>query len=69
MKMYGKDGGMDHKPKAANERYMPKGMKGKMMGHANAPQSIKILFGEGYKGQKMREGNKGYPNQAFDYKY
>lgn len=69
MKMYGKDGGMDHNPKAANERYMPKGMKGKMMGHANAPQSIKIPCGQGYKGDKKPMSHKGYPDKAYEYKY
>jgi hypothetical protein len=69
MKMYDKKGGMDHNPKAANERYMPKGMGGKMMGHEKKPMGLKVPCGDGMKGQMKRMSKKGYPDKAFDYKY
>jgi hypothetical protein len=56
--------------KNSNERYMPKGMKNKVMGHASKPIPCNVPVGEGFKEVKpFREGNKGYPRQAFDYKY
>lgn len=56
--------------KAKNERYMPKGMKDKVMGHDKAPKKCNVPVGEGFKEVKpFHDGNKGYPKQAFDYKY
>lgn len=53
-----------------NERYMPKGMKKKVMGHDKAPNEINVPCGQGFKEVKpFHDGNKGYPSQAFDYKY
>lgn len=59
--------------KSKNERYMSKGMKssGKVMGHDGAVQSINTNS-EQYDMSKIRwdsVGTKGYPRQAFDYKY
>jgi len=59
-----------YEAKMKNERYMPKGMKDKKMGHDKAPKSIDVPCGQGFKEVKpFRDGNKGYPPQAFDYKY
>lgn len=56
--------------KMKNERYMPKGMNKKVMGHDKAPKNIDVPCGEGFKEVKpFYDGNKGYPPQAFDYKY
>ena len=53
-----------------NERYMPKGMKEKVMGHEKQPMKIDVPCGNGFSEVKpFREGNKGYPKQAFDYKF
>jgi len=64
-------GGMDHDPKAMNERYMPKGMKGKVMGHEKKPMGIKVESGQGFKEVKNMhyKGMKGYSDKAYDYKY
>lgn len=56
--------------KMKNERYMPKGMDKKVMGHEKKPKKVDVLCGEGFKEVKpFKDGNKGYPRQAFDYKY
>lgn len=53
-----------------NERYMPTGMKNKVMGHASKPMPCTVPVGEGFKEVKpFRDGDKGCPKQAFDYKY
>lgn len=53
----------------SNERYMPKGM-GKVMGHDKSPRSVDVPVGAGWKEVKeCKVGNKGYPQQAWDYKY
>ena len=53
-----------------NKSYMPKGMKNKTMGHASAPMPCSVPVGEGFKQVKLfKDGNKGYPSKAFDYKY
>jgi len=56
--------------KSNNDQYMPKGMGSKVMGHDNKPKSITVPEGQGFKEVKpFRQGNRGYPSQAFDYKY
>lgn len=56
--------------KMKNERYMPKGMGEKIMGHDKSPKSIRVPEGEGFSQVKpFKCGNLGYPKQAFDYKY
>lgn len=56
--------------KMKNERYMPKGMDKKVMGHEKKPNKVDVPCGEGFKEVKpFKDGNKGYPRQAFDYKY
>ena len=56
--------------KATNEKYMPKGMSKKVMGHDKSPKNISIPCGEGFsKIKPFKTGNLGYPKQAFDYKY
>lgn len=62
--------GMKSEANKMNERYMPKGMSSKVMGHEKNPKSIDVPCGQGFKEVKpFRDGNKGYPSQAFDYKY
>lgn len=54
----------------ANDKYMPSGMGGKTMGHDKSPKPCKVPVGQGFKEVKeIRTGYKGYPKQAFDYKY
>lgn len=56
--------------KMKNERYMPKSLGSKVMGHEKAPKPCNVPMGNGFKEVKpFKEGNKGYPSQAFDYKY
>lgn len=53
-----------------NESYMSKGMGGKVMGHDKSPSKIDVPVGNGFSEVKtFHEGYKGYPRQAFDYKY
>lgn len=70
---YGKDYGkeyMQKDSKSHNNKYMSKGMGGKEMGHDKSPSSLTVPCGGGFKEVKpFREGNKGYPSQAFSYKY
>lgn len=61
--------GMRSEANKANERYMPSGMSGKVMGHDKAPKGCDPKVGMGWsKVKPFREG-KGYPKQAYDYKY
>lgn len=54
----------------SNERYMPKGMGGKVMGHDRKPSSCSVPVGEDWsKVKPFKPGNLGYPSKAFDYKY
>lgn len=49
-----------------------RGMKNAMkeMGHDKAPMKCNVPMGQGFKEVKpMKQGNMGYPKQAFDYKY
>jgi len=56
--------------KSSNEKYMPKSMGPKVMGHDSSPKDCYVPVGEGFKEVKtFRTGNKGYPSKAFDYKY
>lgn len=56
--------------KSSNEKYMSKGMGGKVMSHDKMPKSINVPCGQGWREVKpYSQGNNGYPNQAFDYKY
>ena len=53
-----------------NEKYMPKSMSSKVMGHASAPKACPVSVGEGLKEVKpAKQGMKGYSKQAFDYKH
>jgi hypothetical protein len=71
MKRQGYKDRMDEKyGKKSNERYMSKGIGGKVMGHDSAPKSCNVPVGEGWSEVKpFKSGNLGYPSQAFDYKY
>jgi len=54
----------------SNERYMPKGMKEKVMGHEKMPKEIYVPCGDDLKKVKpFKSGNLGYPDQAFGYDY
>lgn len=56
--------------KSNNDKYMPKGMGNKVMGHEKKPMGINVPCGEGFAQVKsFKTGNLGYPKQAFDYKY
>lgn len=57
------------KANKANERYMPSGMSGKVMGHDKAPKSCGAEVGMGFKEVKPFKEGRGYPKQAYDYKY
>jgi len=73
----GKESGMSQSYKSRrdesrgmNDRYMPKGMNEKVMGHDKKPSSCNVPVGDGFKEVKpFRSGNLGYPSKAFDYKY
>lgn len=53
-----------------NEKYMPNNMKEKVMGHEKQPMNIKIPEGQGYSEVKpYKPGMKGYPKEAYNYKY
>ncbi|NGX36875.1 MAG: hypothetical protein K1000chlam2_00020 [Chlamydiae bacterium] len=55
----------------ANEKYMEKGMagSGKVMGHDKSPSKVGLMVGYGFKEIKPFHEGKGYPKQAYDYKY
>ena len=54
-----------------NSQYMSKGSsKGKIMGHDKSPTKVYVPEGQGFREVKnLKPGMKGYPHQAFDYKY
>ncbi len=56
--------------KSNNDMYMSKGLGSKVMGHDKAPKHIYVPEGQGFKEVKpYHQGYRGYPSQAFDYKY
>ena len=63
---------MDKYMKNGNDKYMPKGMGGKVMGHACAVKPIETCQAEKYDVKRLKmmpQNSKGYNSQAWDYKY
>lgn len=69
----GKESGksQSYKSRRDESRGMSKAMSGKkVMKHDKAPSGISVPCGEGWSEVKpFKVGNKGYPSQAYGYKY
>lgn len=53
-----------------NDKYMPKGMDKTIKSTDKRTMSVNVPCGEGFSQVKpFKQGDLGYPKQAFDYKY